>query len=71
MWTGLFLPFILLAPGALSLTAGVAGADGWCVVAIHSTPLPLFDTGAGVGAGIHVRSVTLMVSVFVVEIFIA
>ena len=71
MWTGLILPFVLSAPGQLSLKTGVASADGWCIFAIHSTPLSLFDTGTGVHAGTHVRSVTLMVSVFVIEIFIA
>ena len=30
-WTGLSLPFILPAPGQLSLAAGVSGADGWFV----------------------------------------
>ena len=46
-WTGLFLPFILLAPGQLSLTAGVSGADGWSVSVSPSVHLPLFDADAG------------------------
>ena len=70
-WTGLILPFILLAPGQLSLTAGVSGADGWSVSEIPSNPLPLFDAGAGVGRGTHVTSAAPPVSVFVLGMIIA
>ena len=70
-WTSLALPFILPAPGQFSLTAGVSGADGWYVRVITSSPLPLFDAGAGVGTGSHMGSARLIVSVFVVEMLIA
>ena len=71
IWTGLILPFILLAPGQLSLAAGVSGADGLFVSVIPSGPLPLFDAGAGVGRGTHVGSAALMVSRFVLGMIIA
>ena len=70
IWTGLILPFILPAPGQLSLTAGVPGADGWSVSVPPSVPLPLFDAGVGVGRGSHVGSAAQKVSVFVLGMII-
>ena len=71
-WAGLILPLILPAPGQLSLTAGVARADGWSVSAILSAPLPLFDTGADAGTGTHVGSADgQIVSLFLLGLIIA
>ena len=80
-WTGLVLPLILPAPVQLSATAGVSGADVWFVKANTigvtnssaptSSPLPLFDAGAGVGRGTHVTSAAPSVSVFVLGMIIA
>ena len=69
-WTGLILPCILPAPGQLSLTVGVAAADGWSKT-FKTKVVPLFDTGAGVSTGCHMRSATEKVSPFVVEMLVA
>ena len=72
IWTGLILSFILLAPGQLSLTDGVAGADCLCVSqVVPCGPLPFFDAGAGVGTGSHVGSATHVISGFVIGMLIA
>ena len=71
LWTNLLLPFILLTPGQLSLTAGVASADGWGVRSVVNSPFPLFDTGAGVDTGCHVGSATDKVSAFITRMIVA
>ena len=71
-WTFFLLPLLLPAPVQLSLTAGVAGADGLLVSGrIISLPLPLLDTCAGVGAGGHITSCILIVSVFILTVVVA
>ena len=72
--TFLILPLLLLAPGQLSLTAGVASADSWYVSGQSSAstaPLPLLHTGAGVKTGRHVGSGVLSVSAFILSIVVA
>ena len=67
----LILSFIILAPGQLSLTAGVAGADCWLVIAISPGPLPLLDACRCVATGRHMGSATEQVSVFIISIVVA
>ena len=69
-WTFLPFPLLLLAPGQLSLTAGVAGADCWLVIG-SSAPLPLLDACRCVATGRHMGSATFSVSVFIISIVVA
>ena len=73
-WTFLVLPLLLLAPGQLSLTAGVASADCLPVIVIIidiTGPLPLFDAFRCVDTGRHMGSATEEVSAFIIIIVVA
>ena len=70
-WTSLTLPFLLLAPGQLSVTAGVAHAD--ClfeIVSLISIPLALLYTGVWCFASRYVGSWAFVISVIVLKILI-
>ena len=76
LWTRLLLSLLLPAPVQLSLTAGVATANCWCVsevtpIVTLSEPLPLLDAGAGLRTGRHMGSATMVVSLFILSVVVA